>query len=70
MDTREQTRSSYRQGDKGEYYIPEIIRSLQFFNCKRYTSTRHPNTLYRNQKTMLEQFKLDLGIHTIPDGPS
>lgn len=50
---------AYKQGDPGNYYITEIIRALMFFNVDRFDSRRHPSTLYRQQKQMLEMFKED-----------
>lgn len=50
---------AYRQGDPGNYYITEIIRAIMFFNCERYDSRKHPSTLYRQQRQMLEAFRED-----------
>jgi hypothetical protein len=50
---------AYKQGDPGNYYITEIIRVIMFFNCARFDSRKHPHTLYRQQKQMLESFKGD-----------
>lgn len=53
---------AYKQGDgdgKPNYYITEIIRAIMFFNCERFDSRKHPSTLYRQQKQMLETFKED-----------
>ena len=50
---------AYKQGDPGNYYITEIIRAMMFFNCARFDSRRHPHTLYRQQKQMLESFRDD-----------
>ncbi len=50
---------AYKQGDAGNYYITEIIRATMFFNCDRFDSRKHPSTLYRQQKQMLETFKED-----------
>jgi len=50
---------AYKQGDPGSYYITEIIRAIMFFNCERFGSRKHPSTLYRQQKQMLETFKED-----------
>ncbi len=52
---------AYKQGDdaKCSYYIPEIIRAIAFFNCERFDNRKHPSTLYRQQKAMLEMFKED-----------
>src|SRR5438477_237440 len=50
---------AYKQGDPGNYYITEIIRAIMFFNCERFDSRKHPSTLYRQQKQMLETFKED-----------
>jgi AIPR protein len=51
---------AYKQGDPGNYYITEIIRAIMFFNCERFDSRKHPHTLYRQQKQMLESFKDDV----------
>ncbi|MBI5761041.1 MAG: AIPR family protein [Planctomycetales bacterium] len=52
---------AYKQGDdsKCNYYITEVIRAIMFFNCERFDSRKHPSTLYRQQKQMLEWFKDD-----------
>ena len=50
---------AYKQGDPGNYYITEIIRAIMFFNCERFDNRKHPSTLYRQQKQMLETFKED-----------
>jgi len=50
---------AYKQGDPGNYYVTEIIRAIMFFNCERFDSRKHPSTLYRQQKQMLETFKED-----------
>jgi AIPR protein len=51
---------AYKQGDPGNYYITEIIRAMMFFNCERFDNRKHPSTLYRQQKQMLETFKEDV----------
>jgi hypothetical protein len=50
---------AYKQGDPGNYYITEIIRAIMFFNCERFDGRKHPHTLYRQQKQMLESFRDD-----------
>ncbi|MBX3322000.1 MAG: AIPR family protein [Phycisphaeraceae bacterium] len=50
---------AYRQGDPGNYYITEIIRAIMFFNSERFNGRKHPNTLYRQQKQMLDAFRDD-----------
>jgi hypothetical protein len=53
---------AYKQGDDNgnpNYYITEIIRAIMFFNCDRFDSRKHPSTLYRQQKQMLEMYKED-----------
>jgi AIPR protein len=52
---------AYKQGDdvKCNYYITEVIRAIMFFNCERFDNRKHPSTLYRQQKQMLETFKED-----------
>ena len=39
--------------------VPDIIRVIMFFNRERFDDTRHPHTLYRQQKVMVRQFKED-----------
>ena len=41
--------------------ITDVVRAIMLFDCTRYTPDRHPNTLYRNQKKMIEQFTRDDG---------
>jgi hypothetical protein len=50
---------AYHQGEKGSYYITEIVRALMFFNGARFDDRRHPNNLYRNQKKMVAMFEDD-----------
>lgn len=50
---------AYKQGDAGNYYITDIIRGIMFFNCERFDNRKHPSTLYRQQKQMLDMFKDD-----------
>ncbi|MCW5775312.1 MAG: AIPR family protein [Phycisphaeraceae bacterium] len=57
---------AYRQGDPGNYYITEIIRAIMFFNCQRFDSRKHPSTLYRQQKQMLDAFRDDAGLRPSP----
>lgn len=57
---------AYHQGDKGSYYITEIVRSLIFFNCDRFDERRHPNNLYRQQKKMMRMFEEDYNKEPSP----
>lgn len=57
---------AYHQGDKGSYYITEIVRSLMFFNCDRFDERRHPNNLYRQQKKMVKMFEEDYNKNPSP----
>ncbi|HMN41989.1 MAG TPA: AIPR family protein [Phycisphaerales bacterium] len=57
---------AYKQGDPGNYYITEIIRAIMFFNCDRFDSRKHPSTLYRQQKQMLDTFKEDAAKQPSP----
>lgn len=50
---------AYHQGENGAYYVPDIIRVIMFFNRERFDDSKHPNTLYRQQKVMVRQFKDD-----------
>ena len=50
---------SYHQGDAGSYYITEVIRAIMFFNRDRYDDRKHPSSLYRQQKNMIEMFDED-----------
>ena len=59
---------AYHQGENGEYYITEIVRSLMFFNCERFDDRRHPNNLYRQQKKMVGMFEEDYNKSPSPIG--
>jgi hypothetical protein len=51
---------SYFQGDKGDLYIPEVLVSLQLFNCERYSEEKHPYALYRKPRLAVDAFKEDI----------
>jgi len=46
------------EGDEVPCPIPitDVIRAIMLFDCSRFSPDRHPNTLYRNQKKMIEMF--------------
>ena len=59
---------AYKQGDdvNCNYYVTEVIRAIMFFNCERFDGRKHPSTLYRQQKQMLEMFKDDTELSPSP----
>ena len=56
----------YNQGAVGEYYAPELLLYLELFNRDRFSDSRHPNGLYRQQKRMLEMFSEDVELRPSP----
>jgi len=59
----------YSQGGPGEYYVTEPLLYLELFNCERFTDTKHPSGLYRQQKRMLEMFAEDAKSNDDKVGP-
>ena len=42
---------AYFQGETGkEYNVTELLLYLELFNCERYTNTKHPSGMYRNEQ--------------------
>jgi len=60
---------SYHQGDEGEMYITEVLVLLEMFNGARFTTNKHPQSLYNSPKNGLKYYKADLEKNpTIIDG--
>lgn len=57
---------AYRQGDRGDYYVTEILLYLELFNCERFSETQHPYGLYRYQKKLLKLFEDDVRMAPSP----
>lgn len=51
---------AYHQGDDGSVYISEVLVYLEMFNVHRYSSRRHPNSLYNRQSLGFQYFQDDL----------
>lgn len=51
---------AYKQGDKGEIYITEVLADLELFNCSRFNQKVHPHRLFGRTKSALEFFEKDL----------